>query len=398
MSLSSSGRERLETLVQDNLGDVFPACALTVIKNGETILDAGWGTVEGTPATRDTLYDLASVTKLFTVTAFLSFVSAGRVGLDDPLVKIIPEFGALAPRLMDGGQDPHSKTRLATPPELAGKSVDPATITFRQLLTHTSGLPAWRDVYNAAGPAPTPPDQPDPDSRADRWAKGLQAIYSYPFVAWPGERVIYSDIGLILIGESTIRLGGAPLDEVIRQRVLAPLHLTKPCFNPIREGHIAREQIAPTEDDPLWRKRRAWGEVHDENTCGLGGVSGHAGLFATAHDVAQFGQAWLTQPEQAFGINTALAQEAKREQAETDGARRGLGFVVKALQESSAGDLFSVNTYGHTGFTGTSIWIDPDNQLVVACLTNSVYPGRGKPGTQEFRRAVHDLLAQELNH
>lgn len=91
------------------------------------------------------------------MTAFLSFVSAGRVGLDDPLVKIIPEFGALAPRLMDGGQDPHSKARIATPPELAGKLVDPATVTFRQLLTHTSGLPAWRDVYNAAGPAPTRP-------------------------------------------------------------------------------------------------------------------------------------------------------------------------------------------------------------------------------------------------
>ncbi len=396
--LASSAHTRLETLIQENLDTVFPACALAVIKNGETVLDAGWGTVEGTPATSDTLFDLASVTKLFTVTAFLSFVSAGRVKLDDPLASIVPEFGALNPRTMDGGQDPHSKVRLPTPVDFIGKTIDPHRVTFRHLLTHTSGLPAWRDVYNAAGPAPTPPDQTDPIPRAQRWATGLQAIYAYPFIGIPGERVVYSDIGLILLGEATARLGNGTLDQVIQQRVLNPLQLSSPRFNPIHEGHITRERIAPTEDDPTWRKRRVWGEVHDENACGLGGVSGHAGLFAAARDVAVFGQAWLTQPEQAFGIDTALAQEAKREQAETDGMRRGLGFVIKAYEGASAGDLFSINTYGHTGFTGTSLWIDPDHQLVVACLTNSVYPGRGKPGTLEFRRAVHDLLAEALNN
>ncbi len=395
--LSSSAQERLGTLIRHNLGTVFPACALAIIKSGETVLDEGWGTVEGTPAGNDTLYDMASVTKLFTVTAFLSFVSAGRVRLDDPLTKIVPEFGALHPRTIDGGQDPHSKVRLPTPAEFIGKTVDPSRVTFRHLLTHTSGLPAWRDVYNAAGPAPVPPDQPETLPRAQRLLNGLQAIYAYPFVGEPGEKVIYSDIGLILLGEATSRLGGAALDEVIHQRVIAPLNLSSPCFNPIREGHLGREQIAPTEDDPTWRNRRIWGEVHDENACGLGGVAGHAGLFSTARDIANFGQAWLTQPEQVFGIDTDLAQEAKREHAETDGMRRGLGFVIKAYEGASAGDLFSNNTYGHTGFTGTSLWIDPDNQLVVACLTNSVYPGRGKPGTLEFRRAIHDLLAEALN-
>jgi len=397
-NLSNAGRDRLETLIQHNLRDVFPACALTIIKRGEIVLDAGWGTVEGTPATSDTLYDLASVTKLFTVTAFLSFVSDGRIALDDSLVKIVPEFGAITPRTMDGGQDPHSKVRLPTPVHIIGKTIDPALVTFRQLLTHTSGLPAWRDVYNAAGPAPVPPDQTEPLPRTQRLLNGLQAIYAYPFVGQPGEQVVYSDIGLILLGEAVSRLGAAPLDEVIRQRVLLPLQITSARFNPIREGHIPREQIAPTEDDPQWRKRRVWGEVHDENACGLGGVVGHAGLFAAARDVATFGQAWLTRPEQAFGIDALLAKEAKREQAETDGMRRGLGFVLKAHEGASAGDLFSANTYGHTGFTGTSLWIDPDNELVVACLTNSVYPGRGKPGTLEFRRAVHDLLAEALNN
>lgn len=387
----------LEALLVDNIGRVFPTCVLAVIKSGELVLNTAWGTVEGQQSTTETLFDLASVTKLFTVTAFLSYVSAGAVSLDDPLVNVVPEFGALSPRTIDGGQDPHSKVRLYPPENFIGKRIDPALVTFRHLLTHTSGLPAWRDVYNMAGPAPTPPDQPDPLPRADRWANGLQAIYAYPFVGIPSERVVYSDIGLMLLGEAVSRLGNATLDNVVRQRVTAPLNLTTPRFNPVREGGLSRQQIAPTEDDPLWRKRRVWGEVHDENACGLGGVAGHAGLFATALDVATLGQAWLADPQMAFGINAEVAQEAKRQQAETDGARRGLGFALKAYEGAAAGDLFSPNTYGHTGFTGTSLWIDPDNQLVVACLTNSVYPGRGKPGTLEFRRAVHDLLATELN-
>lgn len=397
MTVNNSLHTALKTLLAENVGRVFPTCVLAVIKNGELVLNAAWGTVEGQLATTETLFDLASVTKLFTVTTFLSYVSAGVVGLDDPLVKVVPEFGALSPRTVDGGQDPHSKTRLYPPEHLIGQRIDPVRVTFRHLLTHTSGLPAWRDVYNAAGPAPTPPNQPDPLPRTERWANGLQVMFSYPFVGIPGERVVYSDIGLLLLGEAVSRLGSATLDQVIQQRVIAPLGLTTPRFNPVREGGISREQIAPTEDDPLWRKRRVWGEVHDENACGLGGVAGHAGLFATALDVATFGQAWLNDPQAAFGINTEVATEAKRQQAETDGARRGLGFALKAHEGAAAGDLFSTNTYGHTGFTGTSLWIDPDNRLVVACLTNSVYPGRGKPGTLEFRRAVHDLLASELN-
>ncbi len=394
--LSSPAQQHLETLIKTHLGETFPACVVAVIKHGETILETAWGTVESDPATTETLFDLASVTKLFTVTAFLSLVSARKVGLNNPLGNIIPEFVALSPRGMDGGQDPHSKIRQPTPPELIGKNVVPAHVTFWHLLTHTSGLPAWRDVYNAAGPAPTPPDQPDSVSRSERWSKGLAALCSYPFIGIPGEKVVYSDIGLMLLGEAVARLSGLPLEQAIQQRVLDPLKLTSARFNPVREGRIPLTRIAPTENDPLWRKRRAWGEVHDENACGLGGIAGHAGLFATAHDVARFGQAWLTNPA-IFGIDPQLATAAQHQHTETDGARRGLGFALRAYQDAAAGDLFSPNTYGHTGFTGTSLWIDPDNELVVACLTNRVYPGREKPGIHDFRRALHDLLAANLN-
>jgi serine-type D-Ala-D-Ala carboxypeptidase len=395
--LSIEAQARLEALIQANLGTVFPACSIVAVKKGDWVLDSAWGTVAGTPVTEETLFDLASVTKLFTVTAFLSLVSAGIVGLRDALITVIPEFGELSPRSMDGGQDPHSKVRLPRPEHMAGKSVDPALVTFWHLLTHTSGLPAWRDVYNAAGPAPMPPDQPDPLSKSERWARALKALCGYPFIDQPGARVVYSDIGLMLLGEAAARLSGLLLDALIQQRVLTPAGLTTARFNPVREGYIPREQIAPTEDDPTWRKRRAWGEVHDENACGVGGVAGHAGLFATAREVARFGQIWLYKPEAIFGIAPELAAEAKREQAETDGARRGLGFALKAREGATSGDLFSLNTFGHTGFTGTSLWIDPDHELLVACLTNSVYPGRGKSGTLEFRRALHDLLAESLN-
>jgi serine-type D-Ala-D-Ala carboxypeptidase len=407
--LSSTAQQQLETLIAQHIGGTFPACVLAVIKREKTILNAAWGTVEGSPTTTETLFDLASVTKLFTLTAFLSLVSAGKVSLHDPLVSVIPEFGAVTPRGMDGGQDPHSKVRMPTPPELIGKSVDPGQVTFWHLLTHTSGLPAWRDVYNAAGPAPAPPDQPDLVSRTERWSKGLVTLCGYPFIGTPGEKVVYSDIGLMLLGEATARLSGLPFEHTIQQRVLDPLYLDSIRFNPMREsgiprthialkeeGDIPRHRIAPTENDPTWRKRRAWGEVHDENACGLGGIAGHAGLFAQADDVALFGLAWLTSPT-IFGIDSTLGAEAKRQHAETDGARRGLGFALKAHEDAAAGDLFSPNTYGHTGFTGTSLWIDPDNDLVVACLTNRVYPGREKPGIHDFRRALHDLLASSLN-
>jgi CubicO group peptidase (beta-lactamase class C family) len=217
----------------------------------------------------------------------------------------------------------------------------------------------------------------------------------YPFVSTPDGIVRYSDIGLMLLGEAVARLHGAgDLEAAIAARVLPTLAPHRIVFNPLQHG-IAREKIAPTEDDPTWRKRRVWGEVHDENACGVGGVAGHAGLFATAQAVAAFGQACLDMSAR-FGLSPALTQEALSLQAESDGQRRGLGFALKAAHDSSAGDHMSMRTFGHTGFTGTSLWIDPDTRLVVALLTNSVYPGRAHGGTHEFRREVHNAIAETV--
>jgi CubicO group peptidase (beta-lactamase class C family) len=398
-ALSVDIDRRLDNLVAANLNSVFPAITLNVIYRGKCLLHRAWGWIdadtESKPVKIETLFDLASVTKLFTVTAFLSLVSEGQVGLDDALVTIIPEFGEVNPRSVDGGQDPHTKTALPIPEGMRSKTVDPTRVTFRHLLTHTSGLAPWRDVFRAAGPAPLPPDQNGPVTRRERWARALKALCAYPFVGEPGSAVRYSDLGLMLLGEAVSHLHSGEsgkLDAAIYRRVIEPLVLPSITFNPVQAG-IDRDTIAPTEDDPEWRGRRCRGEVHDENACGAGGVAGHAGLFGRVGDIAAFGQAWLSGDER-LPIDDELRAEAVREQAETDGHRRGLGWLLKAPADSPAGDRMSMATYGHTGFTGTSLFVDPERQLVVALLTNRVYLGREVIGIHAFRRALHSLIAE----
>jgi CubicO group peptidase (beta-lactamase class C family) len=406
---------QFERILHAHLGETFPALALAVVHRGALCLNAAWGWLD--PITRryptrpDSLFDLASVSKLFTASAFLSLVSAGRIALDDPLVRVIPEFDESGPRPLDGGQDPHTKVRLATPESARGQMADPGRVTFYHLLTHTAGIAPWRDVYNAAGPAPTPPDQVNMISQPVRWARALDALCQYPFVGQPGEGIVrYSDLGLMLLGEAVSRLyhdakvlpaapgrsgfANPPLHDALHALIFTPLDLPSLTFNPLQHERD-RHTIAPTENDPGWRGRRCWGEVHDENACGVGGVAGHAGLFGTARDVAAFGQAWLD-ADPRLNVAPDLRQAAIGEREQTDGMRRGLGWMIKAFQDSSAGDLFSPDSYGHTGFTGTSLWVDPDRALVVVCLTNRVYPGREKEGIHAFRRAIHDAIVQAV--
>lgn len=388
----------LQPIIDRYLGDTFPTCAVCVLQHGQMLLDTAYGwidpEIQRIPAQPNTLFDLASITKLFTTTAFLALVSEGQVKLDDPLVKVVPEFGTISPRPIDGGQDPHSKITLPTPSEYSNQTVDPALVTFRHLLTHTSGLPPWRDVFNAAGEAPPPLDQVDPTPQQTRWERGLAALCEYAFVAPPDGVVRYSDVGLMLLGEAVTRLSQfKDLETAIYERVLKPLGHADVLFNPVRKGGKSLNQIAPTEEDPTWRKRRVWGEVHDENACGVGGAAGHAGLFASANAVAALGQAWL-EGAGIFGITSAIAQAAISEQVDSDGTRRGLGFALKAKTDSMAGERLSLDSFGHSGFTGTTLWIDPQAELVISLMTNRVYPGRWHEGIHEFRRAAHDAIAE----
>jgi CubicO group peptidase (beta-lactamase class C family) len=378
--------QELDNIIQPSLETVAPAVALAVFHGGDKVVHRAWGT------NVDTLFDLASLTKLYTTTALFALLTKTGQRLDVPLVQFIPEFGADNPRSMDGGQDPHTKEHLPVPEHLVGKNIDVRQVTLWHLLTHTSGLPPWRDIYNVAS-APPPPTEDDNLSAEERWRLAMARLVGLPFVGDVGSEVRYSDVGLMLLGEVAARLHQASLGDAIEQLVLAPMELRHTMFAPVRDHAIALDKIAPTEVDTTWRKRRVHGEVHDENACGVGGIAGHAGLFGTVSDVARFGQAWL---EQSWALDAHFYQEATQEQATTGADIRGLGWMLRSPDNSSAGDLMSMRAYGHTGFTGTSLWIDPEHELVVAFLTNRVYYGRENPGIHGLRRAVHDAIMRAL--
>ncbi len=395
--LDTSVADNITALIDQHLPDTFPALSICVYHQGDIVLNHSWGWIspeqQDYSIETDTLFDLASVTKLFVESAFLTLVSDAKVTLDTPLTDVIPEFAKLGVRTVDGGQDPFTKEHLPPDPRFKDSMINPHDVTFRHLLTHTSGLPSWRDVYNqASDEAPRPPHKNEIVEKS-RWGNALKAIVRYPFVGTVGDTIRYSDIGLMLLGEAVARLNGSTLDTAIYDLICKPLGLESVTYNPVIRGSTL-SKIAPTEIDKSWRKRRVWGEVHDENANGIGGVAGHAGLFATANDVARFGLAWLSGDEN-LSINSGLRQQATQEQANGQ-FRLGLGWMLKATEGSSSGDLYSATSYGHTGFTGTSLWIDPEQHIVSAVLTNRVYHGRDPEGIHTFRRAIHDLIVQGI--
>ncbi|MBN2471643.1 MAG: beta-lactamase family protein [Anaerolineae bacterium] len=384
---------QLNAVIAAGLKDTAPAVALAVYRRGDLILNSAWGEVASQQPTRpDTLFDLASVTKLFTVTAFLTQVAEGRAGLHMPVVTVIPEFRKYGPRPLDGGQDPHTLEMLPAevPPDLR---VDPGAVTFYHLLTHTGGLAPWRDLFLHTGPIPPPPpqpsqpSQPDPVTHAERLAKALDLIAGYAFVGRPGGGVQYSDLGLILLGEAVRRLDGADtLAQAIAARVTGPLGLPNTGFCPAEPA-----RCVPTENDERWRGRRCRGEVHDENAAGLGGIAGHAGLFGVAAEVARLGQAWLDAlAGRVEGwLPPGLAQNAIHPHVED----RGLGWMLKSpTGYSTGGTRFSPRSFGHTGFTGTALWVDPERDISAALLTNRVYHGRDISAIRRFRPACYDAL------
>jgi len=416
-----------EAVITAALGRVFPAAQIEVRQRGEVLWSAAYGWLDpetrSLPAQLDTLFDLASVTKLFVVTAFMTLVEEGVVGLDQPVATVLPEFSGGRPiRPYD---DPLRPGATVT---VAWEGAHPATldaglVTFRHLLTHTSGLPAWRPLYREGSP--------DAVRRV-----ALATYFSYP----TGARIIYSDIGLILVGMTVESLTGLALGEAVKRRVTEPVGLTQTRYLPlsklanqqisnaaISDTQYATRNTAPTEFC-AWRQRRIIGEVHDENAAGLEGVAGHAGLFSTAHDLAVFGESFL-QISEHLHLRRSAAQvqvsanqrisesdairlthhasrptpllpttiaEMTRLQAQDGTTRRGLGFMLWSPNPEASGNPFSQRAFGHTGFTGTSLWIDPAGELVVACCTNRVYTGRDAAGILEFRVALHRAIVEAI--
>jgi CubicO group peptidase (beta-lactamase class C family) len=262
-------------------------------------------------------------------------------------------------------------------------------VTVRQLLTHSGGLLWWAPLYKEL--------------------KGkeayLERIVAMDLSYEPGTKSVYSDLGIILLGDILERLGGAPFEEMARRRVIGPLEMKDAQYRP---PAALVPRIAPTENDP-WRGRVVRGEVHDENALALGGVAPHAGLFATAADLSHLSQMLLDGG--SFGgrrIVSRATVELFTERAGVPGSSRALGWDTPNDGEgersstpgqpgySSAGSLFSARSFGHTGFTGTSMWMDPERDLYVILLTNRVHPTRENDKIAGVRPQVADAVVRAL--
>ena len=372
-----------DSILSQAIGTITPAAQLVIRHNGEVVHAAALGFLDPEtktrPANAETLFDLASVTKLFTTAAFMTLVEQGKISFDDPVRNVLPEFSGMRP--IQPYEDPldWGKTVSVLPfPEGEGQgvranTVDADKVTFRNLLVHNSGLPAWRAFK----------DQPDAQAALQM---ALETFFSYP----TGERIVYSDVGLILLGVAVSRLTGSPVDGTIYQRVTKPLGLSAH-FQPAAPLQSI-QNIAPTEFCK-WRGRRIVGEVHDESAWRLGGVAGHAGMFAHARDVAAFGQSFLD----ASLLRRQTIAEMTRLQAEFNDVRRGLGFALWSPDPEASSNPFSSSTFGHTGFTGTCLWIDPQRNLVVALLTNDVYGGREGRGIANLRVKIHRAIVESVD-
>ncbi len=293
--------------------------------------------------TATTLWDLASLTKVVGMTsAMMQLVERSKVDLDAPVQRYLPEW---------------------TGP---GKE----KVTVRHLITHQSGLPAFKQYFK---------ERVSTDST-------LKLFLATPLDSAPGTAMVYSDIGAILLGKIVERTSGETLDGYLARHVFGPLGMRDTRYNP---PVSFRPRIAPTEKDP-WRGRHLVGEVHDENAFALGGVSGHAGLFSTAHDLDRLARAYL-KGGTLGGARLARAETIKRFTTVADSAfsSRALGWDTPGTP-SSAGHFIRRPAFGHTGFTGTSLWIAPQHDLYVMVLSNRVNPTREHSRVAAVRVAVAD--------
>jgi beta-N-acetylhexosaminidase len=363
--------DRVDSIVQAGIvKGASPGAAVAIGRHGRLVMLRAYGDLDrrrGFGAVTDSsLYDLASVTKVIaTTTALMMMVDEGLLSLDDPVRQHIPEW-------------------RGTPAK--------ESVTLRNLLLHNSGLaaygPLWRELRGR-----------------EHYRRRLAAM---SLEYQPGTRTLYSDFGIILLGLIIEQVSGRPLDVLLEERVFAPLGMRDTGFNPLQWPYGTMEldgdadgprsipdpliaRIAPTEIDTVFRSRHIRGQVHDENAFALGGVAAHAGLFSSARDLAVFAQMMLNggfYDGRRF-IDPATIREFTRRQS--DFSSRALGWDTP-VSGGSAGSYFTSSSYGHTGFTGPSIWIDPERDLFIVLLLNRVNPTRDNQRHIPLRRDLADAV------
>lgn len=343
---------QLDSIANAAIADrAAPAIAMAVGRHGRLVHLRGYGAVDWAPGsaavTDSTLFDLASITKVVaTTTAAMILEEEGRLDLDRTVASYLPEFADSAKQ----------------------------AITVRMLLTHRGGLEAFAALY-----------------RTYRGRQQyLEQINARPLRAAPGTTTVYSDWDLILLQLIIERITGQELDAFVRDRIFTPLGMRETGYRP----GVPRDRIAATERDTA-RGGLIWGDVHDPNAWAIGGVAGHAGLFGSARDLAVFAQMLLNGGE--YGAVRILRPQtiARWTAQQVAGSSRALGWDTPS-GESSAGRFFSTRSFGHTGYTGTSMWVDPERGLFVILLTTRVNPTAENQKQAPLRRAVADAVQNAI--
>lgn len=345
---------------------VFPGAVLFVRCKGEIRFHQAIGHTSSLPDASlvdvETIYDLASLTKpLATASSLLLLVQTGQVSLTQILSTILEET----------------------------KDTPLGQVALGDLLSHRSGLPAWRAFSQAYSSDVVS----EPVFRQQRMQAVLEQILKEPIDRTYSATSVYSDLGYMLLGFVVERVTGQSLATFTQEQIFRPLQANSLTFGiQDRKEKDVLKNIAPTEEDP-WRGHLLHGEVHDENAAALGGIAGHAGLFGTTQAVAQVTKAWL---DGYLGKPSILQQDSVKEFVKAQpGTSWGLGWDTPS-RPSSSGQWFSPESFGHLGFTGTSIWIDPIRELEVILLSNRVHPTRANQAIKTFRPKLHDVIIEGL--
>lgn len=348
--------EKVDSIIEEAISDsAFPGGVLLVSKDGKILHEKAYGNYTYDHNSQrmklSTIFDLASVSKVVgTTTAVMMLYDQGKMDLDDKVTKYLPGFG-------NNGKE---------------------NITIRNLLLHNSGLAPFKKYY-------------DLYSTAD---EVINDIMNLTPEQEPGSKYVYSDLGMITLQKVMEKISGKSLDKYLNDNLFKPMGMNSTMYNPPAN---LKNNCAPTEYDDFYRMRQLQGDVHDERAYMLNGVAGHAGLFSTAPDLAKFLQMILNKGEyngKQF-IKPETVELFTKKQSEQ--STRGLGWDTKSPEGSSAGQYFSILSWGHTGYTGTSVWTDPELESFVILLTNRVYPTRNNNKLSKVRPLLHDAIYQSLS-
>jgi len=332
----------------------FPGTVVLVSKEAKIIYENAFGylTYDDTSAvvSTKTIYDIASLTKVIvTTTAVMICYDRKLFNLDDSVAKFLSGFGTNSKEI----------------------------ITIKNLLLHNSGLPAYRRFYD----------------RYNSAEEVVGKIYSTEIAYKTGTKTVYSDLGMMILGKVIEKVTERKLDQFCEEEIFRPLQMNCTFYNP---PDSLKYRIAPTEYDNYWRNRLVWGTVHDENSALLDGVAGHAGLFSKAEDLSHLIQ-MLINGGTYNGIQLINAETIQLfTKRFSHQSTRALGWDTKSSTRSSAGELFDITSFGHTGFTGTSIWVDPTRELFVIFLTNRVHPTRNNKKLYKVRPALHNAIMKTI--